>query len=140
MTTPLFVLLGFSAWTLAVLMFGVGIERWSLVLTKKAGMADFPADVPHGSPLYRRAMRAHANCVENLPVLGAIVLIAFATGTTGAAIDALAVTVLVARVSQTTTHVLFEQTDRVVSVRFSFFSVQLFCMIAMGVLVALHAR
>ena len=29
---------------------------------------EWPADVPHGSDRYRRTMRAHLNCVENLPL------------------------------------------------------------------------
>ena len=137
MTIPLYSLLGFAAWTLAVLMFGVGIERSSLILRGEAGLADFPADEPHGRPLYRRAMRAHANCVENLPVFGAIVLVAWASGASGTTFDVLSPTLLVARVGQTSVHVIFEPTNRTVGVRFSFFAVQLLCMLVMLVLLAL---
>ena len=94
MTQSLWMLLGFAAWTLTVLMVGVGVRRWGLILTGRANLTSFPADTPHGSPGYRRAMRAHANCVENLPVFGAIVLTASAAHLEAAGFDQLAAVVL----------------------------------------------
>jgi uncharacterized MAPEG superfamily protein len=137
MSVPLWVLLGFAGWTLLVLIGGIGWERWSKVLTGQAGPADFPADQPHGSPRYRRILRAHANCIENLPVYGAVAVVAELTGTTSPLIDALAVAFLVGRVLQTTVHIAFEQTNRVVSLRFTFFSVQLTAVLVMGTIVVL---
>jgi hypothetical protein len=67
MTIPQWVLLAFAAWTVAMLICTVGVSRWSKILGGSAKLTDFPADTPHGSPVYRRMMRAHANCVENLP-------------------------------------------------------------------------
>src|SRR5690606_8093197 len=104
-----------------------------------AGPADFPADTPHGPPRYRRAMRAHANCIENLPLYGAIVLAAVATGVGGPTLDALALVLLGARVVQTCVHVIPEPTNAWVGVRFTFFAVQLACMVWMGVYVVVHA-
>ena len=69
-------------------------------------------------------MRAHANCVENLPVFGAIVLALYAGNVTGIFVNALAVAVLIARIVQSLVHVCFVQTNTVVSIRFGFFSVQ----------------
>jgi hypothetical protein len=66
-------------------------------------------------------MRAHINCVENLPVYAAIVLCATAAEATGPLLDALALILLAARILQTTTDIMFERTDRVASVRFGFF-------------------
>jgi len=80
-------------------------------------------------------MRAHMNCVESLPVYGAVVLTGAVSGVASAAYDALALTFIGARVGQTLVHVGTPQTERVALVRFSLFAVQLACMAAMGVLV-----
>ena len=74
MTIPMWMLLGFAAWTVALLLFTVGIYRWSRILTGRVPIREFRADRIEGDDWYRRAMRAHANCIENLPVFGAIVL------------------------------------------------------------------
>jgi uncharacterized MAPEG superfamily protein len=139
MTIPILVLLGFAGWTLLTLFGSVGVYRWSRILSGRAAITEFPADVPHGADWYRRAMRAHANCVENLPVYAAIVIAASAAGVQGAAMDVMAVTLLAARVLQTTTHIAFQPTSVAVSVRFAFFFVQVMCMIGMGVTVAMRA-
>jgi uncharacterized MAPEG superfamily protein len=132
MSLPLWVLLAFACWTLIVLMVGVGIRRWTLILTGKAQLTDFPADVAHGSTPYRRAVRAHANCVENLPVYGAIVLTAFAARAGGGTLDALAMAVMAARVCQTVTHMAFTETNLAVFVRFGFFLIQVIAMLWMA--------
>jgi uncharacterized MAPEG superfamily protein len=134
MSVPIYALLGFAGWTLFVLMITVGIYRWSMILTGRATVAEWRADQPQGAGWYQRGMRAHANCIENLPVFAAIVLAAHAAGAVDGRLDLLAVTVPVARIFQTTIHVSLEQTNAVVSVRFSFFLVQVLAMIAMIVL------
>ncbi len=73
MTIPQWTLLGFALWTLIVLISTIGITRLYLIFSGKVQPRNFRADEPHGSPRYRRAMRAHVNCVENLPVYGAII-------------------------------------------------------------------
>src|ERR1700760_246425 len=98
MTIPLWTLLGFAAWTIGVLMAGVGIRRWYLILSRQAALTCFPGDVAHGSTAYRRAMRAHANCVENLPVYGAIVLTAEVAHVIPARMNMLALVFIVCRV------------------------------------------
>lgn len=139
MTVPLAALLGFAAWTLITLTLGIGVERWFRIVSGRAHLTDFPADAPHGSPLYRRAMRAHANCIENLPVFGAVVLAAVATNTSSPALDLLSVTFLGARVAQTLVHVLPTPTDSWIALRFSFFLIQIGCMVAMGAIVVVAA-
>jgi uncharacterized MAPEG superfamily protein len=79
------------------------------------------------------------NCVENLPVYAAIVLCATGAGVTGPLLNSLSVVFLGARMAQSTTHIAFEQTDRVASVRFGFFFVQVVCIIIMVARVALFA-
>ena len=139
MTTPVWVLLGFVGWTLLVLLLSVGVYRWSRILTGRQRIAGFPADGSGGAVWYQRAIRAHANCIENLPVYAGIVLAAHTAHVDDSFLDVLAVVLLVARVIQSTVHVSFVQTNRVVSVRFSFFMVQFVCMLAMGIHVALAA-
>jgi uncharacterized membrane protein YecN with MAPEG domain len=132
-------LLAFAAWTLAVLLVGVGVRRWTLIFAGQANLTSFPADTPHGGVAYRRAIRAHANCVENLPVFGALVLAAAAARLNPWGYDTLSVAVMSARVLQTLTHTLFFETNRTVAVRFGFFFVQVIAMVWMAGSLALAA-
>ena len=135
MTIPMWVLLGFAGWTLIVLSTTVGVYRWSRILTGRAAIHDFRAGVPHEKDWYRRAMRAHANCVENLPVYGAIVLALVVSNLNSHTLDVLALALLASRVVQTVTHISFEETSTAVSIRFTFFTIQLICMFWMGIYV-----
>jgi uncharacterized MAPEG superfamily protein len=139
MNVPTWMLLAFAAWTLLTLLVGIGVVRWSQILSGAAKLNEFPADVPHGGARYRRAMRAHANCVENLPVFAAVVVAVNASGIAGGVLDVLAMLYVAARVLQTLTHVAFEETPRAVGVRFAFFFTQLVCVGWMGVLVVCSA-
>jgi uncharacterized MAPEG superfamily protein len=139
MTIPLWVLLGFAGWTLMVLMGTVGVYRWSRILTGRAKLNEFPADLPHGDDWYRRAMRSHANCLENLPIYTAIVVAIVATDTRSPILDILAILLLFARIMQTIIHIGFKQSNVVVGVRFFLFFTQLICMIIMGIMVAIVA-
>jgi uncharacterized MAPEG superfamily protein len=125
MTLPVWMLLGFAAWTVLLLMATVGIYRWSRILTGIAPIASFRTDQLEGAGWYQRGTRAHANCIENLPVFGAIVLALQAGSVVGPLVDALAIAILAARILQSLVHVCFVQTNTMVSIRFSFFSVQL---------------
>jgi uncharacterized MAPEG superfamily protein len=139
MTIPMWMLLGFATWTLMLLMATVGVYRWVKILLWKAPIASFRSDQLEGEDWYRRGTRAHANCVENLPVFGAIVLIISAIGVSGSVVDSLCTIVLIARIFQSLVHVSHPQTDAFVAVRFSFFSVQLVCFLALIVMVVRHA-
>jgi uncharacterized MAPEG superfamily protein len=136
MTTPVWVLLGFAGWTLIILLLSVGVYRWSRILTGLQGISSFSPDGAGGADWYKRATRAHANCIENLPVYGAIVLVARVAQVDDTLLDVLACTLLVARLIQSLVHISFVQTDRVVSVRFSFFFVQFLCMAWMAIHIA----
>jgi uncharacterized MAPEG superfamily protein len=87
-----------------------------------------------------QAIRAHLNCVENLPVYTAIAVALLAARVTSPILDGLAITILVARICQSSIHLLVEQTNTVAGIRFAFFFVQAICMIAMGILVAISAQ
>ena len=92
-----------------------------------------------GDDWYQRAMRAHANCLENLPVYGAIVVAIVATGADATRLDALAIILLAARICQTMIHIAFAPTNAVASARFGFFFTQIVCMFWMGFIVAAGA-
>ncbi|MGB8275135.1 MAG: MAPEG family protein [Alphaproteobacteria bacterium] len=139
MTIPLWVLLGFALWTILILVVCVGVDRLTKILSGRARLNEFPGDTPHGSPRYRRAMRAHANCVENLPVYTALVVVITAVHATSPVLDALALALLGARILQTTIHVAMEETPAAVGIRFAFFAVQLVCMVWMGIEAGLAA-
>jgi uncharacterized MAPEG superfamily protein len=140
MTLLQWMLMAFALWTIGVLVFPIGVYRWNLILRGKRGIHSFPADTSEGPDWYRRAMRAHANCVENLPVFGALVALASLTSTASTLLDVLACVVIAARVGQTITHVGFRETAPSVSVRFGFFVAQLGSMVVMAAAIAVHAR
>lgn len=139
MSIPVWVLLAFAVWSMLVLILTVGTYRWGLIFAGRVQVNQFRADQIEGSDRYRRAMRAHLNCLENLPIYGAIVLVIVVGGAQSSALDALAITLIGARVAQTSIHVSAEQTNLLASLRFGFFFVQLICMLWMTALVVLHA-
>jgi uncharacterized MAPEG superfamily protein len=125
MTVPVAMLVGFAAWTMLLLLSTIGVYRWSRILTGRVPIREFRADHIEGADWYKRAMRAHANCIENLPVFGAIVFGLYVGNVTGDLVNALAIAVLVSRVMQSLVHVCFVQTNGMTSVRFGFFLVQI---------------
>ena len=139
MTIPQWTPLEFAAWTLALLMATVGVYRWGNILFGKAGIASFRSDALEGAGWYQRGTRAHANCIENLPVFGAIVYVITAIGVRGPLVDGLCVAVLVARIVQSCVHISHEQTNAFVAVRFSFYSVQLVSFLALIGMATSHA-
>jgi uncharacterized MAPEG superfamily protein len=112
MSIPVMILLGYAAWTLLILVGSIGIYRWSCIVTGRASIAEWRADLPQGSDWYQRAMRAHMNCVENLPIYTAIVVALMATCLQGSTIDHLAIAILPARIGQTLTHIVLPQPMR----------------------------
>ena len=98
MSIPLWVLLGYAAWRLLTLFATVGFYRWSHILTGRTSITEWRADEVQGNEWYRRAVRAHQNCLENLPIYTAIAVVLVATRITSPILDGLAITILVARV------------------------------------------
>ena len=136
MTVPVWMFLAFATWTVVLLLGTVGVYRWSRILTGRVPMSEFRADRIEGEDWYKRAMRAHANCVENLPVFGAVVLALQMGDVRGPAVNWLCIGVVVARVLQSLVHVSVKQTDPVVAVRFAFFVVQLVGFLSLTVIIA----
>lgn len=136
MNIPVLVLLAFAMWTLLVLAAGVGVYRWSRILTGRASVADWWTGTAKGSDWYQRATRAHMNCVENLPVYGAIVVALSVAGLHSHLIDWLSVSMLAARIGQTTVHLSLPATNAIASLRFALYFAQMVCMSAMGIVAA----
>lgn len=140
MSIPIWALFGFAIWTVLLLLTTVGVYRWSRILTGRVPIREFRADRVEGDDWYKRAMRAHANCVENLPVFGAIVLALYASGTGGPIVDAVSLAILAARVVQSLIHVAFVQTNAAVSFRFAFFLVQIVGFLWLGAILVATAQ
>jgi len=139
MTVPTWMLLGFATWTIVLLASTIGIYRWFNIFAGRASVNGFSADQPEGADWYKRSMRAHANCIENLPVFAAIVVALHASGAGGPVADAASIAILVARIMQSLVHVCLVQTSSVVSVRFSFLMVQLIGFFTLIGIVTRHA-
>lgn len=115
-------LTGFIAWTLALLVLMEAI-RSKLVLTKEIPANGFQPDNANLSPFMQRLARAHANCVEGLPLFGGLMLVAVWAGRS-AVTDPLAYTLVGARVVQSTIHIA-SLSELAVTLRFVAFSIQL---------------
>ena len=115
-------LIGYAAWTLLLATALLGY-RTVLVLTKRRAANSFSPGGDDVSPFSARLCRAHANCYENLPVFGALILIALVTDH-AAVTDPLARWVLVARVAQSSVH-LMSTSETAVTVRGTLYWLQL---------------
>lgn len=112
----------FIAWTLLLLIL-MEMIRSQLVLRGKIPANGFTPDNANLSPFMRRLARAHANCIESLPIFGGLLLIAIATGSTSVT-DSLAYLLLGARVFQSLVH-LASVSALAVTIRFTAFAVQM---------------
>jgi uncharacterized MAPEG superfamily protein len=115
-------LTGFIAWTLFLLVLMESI-RSKLVLTKAVPANGFTPDNANLSPFMQRLARAHANCLEGLPIFGGLMLVALTTGRTTVT-DPLAFVLLGARIVQSGLH-LSSLSSTAVTLRFSAFAVQM---------------
>ena len=122
MTPTLTALLGFVAWSLLLLVLMEAI-RSKLVLTRAIAANGFTPDNANLSPFMQRLARAHANCVEGLPIFGGLMLVAALAGKSSVT-DPLAYTFLCARIVQSLVH-LGSLSAPAVTLRFSAFAVQM---------------
>jgi uncharacterized MAPEG superfamily protein len=112
----------FIAWALALLVL-MEVLRSHLVLTGRVPSNGFTPDNATLSPFMQRLARAHANCVESLPLFGGLLLLALATGQQ-AVTDPLALWLVLARVVQSAIH-LTSLSVLAVNARFAAFAVQM---------------
>lgn len=123
-------LVWFTAWTLLLVVI-VLLYRTSLVFTGKSPANAWPrGSANSGDPGFVvRAGHAHQNCLETLPVFGAIVAAAYFMQKMPV-VDGLSVWVVYARLAQSVTH-LIGVSHWLVMLRATFFTVQLLLFIYM---------
>jgi hypothetical protein len=122
MSTSAHVLTLFIAWALLLLVL-MEIVRSCLVVSGRARSNEFKPDNSNLSPFMQRLARAHANCIESLPVVGGLLVVAIATDQTKVT-DPLAPWLLLARIAQSSAH-LASSSVAAVNLRFGFFVVQM---------------
>jgi uncharacterized MAPEG superfamily protein len=120
--TGITALLLFAAWTLLLMSTFVGYRTAMVLGGRKADSWTRGRDyeVPGW---VRRAEHAHMNCVENLPIVAAVVLSAYVLGQQGVADWAMPY-VLAARVAQNVVH-LVGVSHWLVQARAAFFTIQI---------------
>ena len=79
MSPTLVAFTGFVSWSLCLLVLMEAIRTW-LVATKAVPANGFTPDNSNLSPFMQRLARAHANCIEGLPIFGGLMLIALVSG------------------------------------------------------------
>jgi uncharacterized MAPEG superfamily protein len=121
MNATLTSLTGFIAWTLLLLVL-MELVRSKLVLTRAVPANGFQPDNGNLSPFMQRLARAHANCLEGLPIFGGLMLVAVAADRS-AITDPLAFTLLGARIAQSSIH-MASLSERAVTLRFAAFAIQ----------------
>lgn len=122
MSQTLLALLGFICWTLLLLVLMEAI-RSKLVLTGAVAANGFNPDNSGLSPFMQRLARAHANCLEGLPVFGGLMVVAILAERSSVT-DSLAYVLLGARIIQSTIH-LASTSSLAVTARFAAFAVQM---------------
>jgi uncharacterized MAPEG superfamily protein len=122
MTPTLIALAGFIAWALLLLIIMEAI-RTKLVMSGAVPANGFTPDNSNLSPFMQRLARAHANCIEGLPIFGGLMLVAVVAGMSGVT-DSLALLLLGARIVQSTIH-LASTSPAAVTARFAAFAVQM---------------
>jgi uncharacterized MAPEG superfamily protein len=122
MSNTLLALLGFISWTLALLVLMEAI-RSKLVVTGSVPANGFNPENSNLSPFMQRLARAHANCLEGLPIFGGLMLLAVVAGKSNLT-DPLAYLLLGAHIVQSSIH-LASTSPAAVSARFAAFAVQM---------------
>jgi uncharacterized MAPEG superfamily protein len=111
-------LAGFAAWTL-LLVLGIGLYRAYFVVSGQRAPNQFDPAGADLTDFARRLSRTHANCYENLPIFGALIAVALATGRQDLT-DPLAMWFLYLRVGQSVVH-LSSVSNPAVNLRFALY-------------------
>ncbi len=122
MGPSLVALCGFAAWTI-LLVFALANYRALIAMRGGRQLNSFAPDGKDLDPLGQRLTRAHLNCLELLPVVGAVILSAAAAGKS-AVTDPLAMPLLYARLGQSVIHIASTAVPMVL-IRATLFVVQL---------------
>ncbi len=129
MTVPLWCLVGFVIWTIALVV-ALSVVRLRH-LAAGGSVRDF--GVPDDRRLMWRLYRAHLNCLENLPLFASVVLVATVRRVAGHSLDGLAILYLIARLGQSTVHVA-PGAGLQGNLRGAFLLVQLACLLGLAAL------
>jgi uncharacterized MAPEG superfamily protein len=116
------VLIGLAAWTLFLLIL-METLRLPFILTKAVAANAFKPDNSNLSPFMQRLARAHANCVESVPIFGILLIVALLTNRAGVT-NPLAPWLFAARLVQSCAH-LASLSVPAAWVRFIAFAVQI---------------
>lgn len=122
MSATAYSLVGFISWTL-ILLIVMEVIRTYLVVSRRVPANGFAPDNSGLCPFMERLARAHANCIEGLPIFGGLLGVAIMTSRT-ALTDPLAFVLLGARLVQSVIH-LVSTSQIAVSLRFTAFAVQM---------------
>lgn len=124
MSPSLILLVAFAAWTLALLVLVIAPYRVGRVLTGRAKSDSWTRGRAIEDPAFiQRVGGAQSNCLEMLPILGAVVLAAAVAGR-GEVTDSLACIFLVARIGQSVSHMISVHHLMIFFVRFPLFLIQ----------------
>jgi uncharacterized MAPEG superfamily protein len=122
MTPSLVALCLFAGWTL-LLVVSLALFRGAFSSSAGKALNTFSPDGTDVGGIGQRLTRAHLNCVETLPVVGAVILAAAVAGRS-AVTDPLAMPLLYARLGQSAVHLLSTSVPMVL-LRATLFVVQL---------------
>jgi uncharacterized MAPEG superfamily protein len=122
MSKSALVLTLFISWALLLLVL-MEVLRSYLVVSGRVRSNEFNPENSNLSPFMQRLARAHANCLEGLPIFGGLLVVALATGRTEVT-DPLAPWLFGARVVQSSIH-LASVSVIAVNARFTAFAVQI---------------
>ena len=117
-----FVLTALIAWALLLLVWMEALRTW-LVMRGRVTADAFTPGNDGLSPFMQRLARAHANCLEGLPIFGGLLVVAIITDRPQVT-DTLAPALLAARLMQSAVH-LASTSVAAINVRFAAFAVQM---------------
>ena len=108
-------------WALGLLVLMELIRSW-MVLAGRVAANQFQPDNANLAPFMQRLARAHANCIEGLPIFGGLLRVAIVTGREEVT-NTLAPWLVAARLIQSSIH-LASTSVLAVNARFAFFAAQ----------------
>lgn len=121
-------LLGFVAWSVALVMVGI-VYRAAMVFSFTRKADAWPRGADAGDPaIFKRVSDAYLNCLEMLPMFAAVILAAAVTDNL-VITNGLALIFLAARVLQSVAHVISVHHLMIFFVRFPMFMVQVVLLI-----------
>jgi len=123
MTSSFAALIGFVAWTLLLLALTIVYRGAQVLAMRRRADAWTRGRAVEDPPIVKRIGDAHANCLEMLPLFGAVILVAVVSGQEELT-NALAPWFLLARIGQSTSHVIAVNHWMSFLVRFPLFLIQ----------------